>query len=372
MKPLVLVTGGAGFIGSYIVRLLLEAGYPVRVYDSLVEQVHDGSAPRRLPDEVEFIRADVRDADSLSRALQGVEIVIHDAAEVGVGQSMYEMVRYVGANTLGTAVLLEAITSKPSSVGKVVVASSMSIYGEGSYRCPDHGLVYPSLRSDALLEDRDWEVRCPLCQSAVVGVATDEDKPLHPTSIYAISKMDQELMCLAVGAAYRIPVVALRYFNTYGPGQALSNPYTGVAAIFSSRLLNRKHPLVFEDGLQSRDFIHVRDIARANLLAVETSRADGQALNVGTGQPRTVLDVARTLAAALGVEIEPQIADEFRSGDIRHCWADATKAREVLGFQADIDFNSGVAELVEWAASQEAVDRTDDAHDQLAQRGLTR
>ena len=200
MKPLALVTGGAGFIGSYIVRLLLDAGYRVRVYDSLVDQVHDGSTPSRVPDEVEFIRGDMRDANSLSRALEGVEIVIHDAAEVGVGQSMYEMVRYVAANTLGTAVLLEAITDKRSSVGKVVVASSMSIYGEGTYRCSAHGLVYPSLRSDSLLGSRDWEVRCPIVRSAVEGVPTDEDKPLRPTSIYAISKMDQELMCLAVGA----------------------------------------------------------------------------------------------------------------------------------------------------------------------------
>jgi dTDP-L-rhamnose 4-epimerase len=372
VKPSVLVTGGAGFIGSYIVDLLLDAGYPVRVYDSLVEQVHDGSGRSPSPPEVEFIRGDMRDPDSLSRALQGVEIVIHDAAEVGVGQSMYEMVRYVGANTLGTAVLLEAVTGKHSSVGKVVVASSMSIYGEGSYRCAEHGLVYPSLRSDALLQERDWEVRCPRCQSAVAGVATDEDKPLRPTSIYAISKMDQELMCLAVGAAYRLPVVALRYFNTYGPGQALSNPYTGVAAIFSSRLLNRKRPLVFEDGLQSRDFIHVRDIARANLLAIETHRADGLALNVGTGQPRTVLDVARALAEALDMEVEPEIVGEFRSGDIRHCWADSTRVLDALGFQPEIDFETGIADLVEWAARQEAVDRVDDARDELAQRGLTR
>ena len=267
--------------------------------------------------------------------------MVHDAAEVGVGQSMYEMVRYVAANTLGTAVLLEAITDKRSSVGKVVVASSMSIYGEGTYRCSAHGLVYPSLRSDSLLGSRDWEVRCPICQMAVEGVPTDEDKPLRPTSIYAISKMDQELMCLAVGSAYRIPVVALRYFNTYGPGQALSNPYTGAAAIFSSRLLNRKRPLVFEDGLQSRDFIHVRDIARANLLAIETSRADGQALNVGTGQPRTVLDVARALADALDVEIEPEIVGEFRSGDIRHCWADSRELRRRAGVPGRDRFRNG-------------------------------
>jgi dTDP-L-rhamnose 4-epimerase len=372
VRPLVLVTGGAGFIGSHIVDLLLEAGYPVRVYDSLVEQVHDGSSPRHLASDAEFVRGDMRDASSLRRALEGVEIVVHDAAEVGVGQSMYEMVRYVGANTLGTAVLLEAVTGKGSRVGKLVVASSMSIYGEGAYSCAEHGFVYPSLRSDIHLADRDWEIRCPVCDATITALATDEGKPLRPTSIYAISKMDQELMCLVTGTAYDLPVVALRYFNTYGPGQALSNPYTGVAAIFSSRLLNGKPPLVFEDGLQSRDLIHVQDIARANLLAIETNDADGQAVNVGTGRPTSVLEVAQALANAMDVDIEPQVVGEFRSGDIRHCWADPTRARDFLGFEAEIAFEAGVADLVEWAAGQQAVDRVEHALQELTQRGLAR
>jgi dTDP-L-rhamnose 4-epimerase len=372
MKPPVLVTGGAGFVGSHIVELLLECGYPVRVLDSLVEQVHGNGEPAYVPPDADFVRGDVRDATAVEHALKGVEIVLHDAAMVGVGQSMYEMVRYVAANTLGTAVLLEAITRGNGSVRKVIVASSMSIYGEGAYRCPTDGMVYPSLRSDDRLSRQDWEIRCPVCGGLVVGIATGEDKPLRPTSIYAISKMDQELMCLAVGAAYGIPVVALRYFNIYGQRQSLSNPYTGVAAIFSSRLLNDKPPLVFEDGAQSRDFVHVRDIARANVLAIETDRCDGQALNIGTGQPRSIIEVARVLGRALGVSIDPEVVGEFRSGDIRHCWADCRKARELLGFEAQTSFESGVADLVDWASSQEAIDRVESARAELAARGLTR
>lgn len=365
----VLVTGGAGFIGSHLVDALIAEGHDVRVYDSLVPQVHGGpptprlarggaadrrpqsslrsrpptadpstsSGRRRRPPahlnpEAEFVYGDMRDREALRKALQGVEVIFHQAAEVGVGQSMYEITRYVEANTGGTALLLELLANEPHRVQKLIVASSMSIYGEGAYECPVHGVVYPRLRPTEQLAAREWEVRCPMpkdatrntqhaarntqytthnntpCGLPLTPLPTTEDKPLFPTSIYAISKMDQELMCLAVGHAYGIPVVALRYFNVYGPRQALSNPYTGVAAIFSARLLNGNRPLVFEDGLQSRDFIHVSDIVRANLLAMERDEANYGVFNVGTGEPHTVLDVAYALAKGLGVDIEPELS----------------------------------------------------------------
>jgi dTDP-L-rhamnose 4-epimerase len=373
VKPLVFVTGGAGFIGSHIVELLLERGYRVRVYDKLVEQVHgEAAAPRYVPPDAEFVQADMRDSDALRRALDGVSLVLHQAAEVGVGQSMYEIVRYVDANTGGTAVLLELLANEPHTVEKIVVASSMSIYGEGAYHCGEHGEVHPRLREDAQLAARDWDVRCPLCGAPADPLPTREDKPLFPTSIYAISKLDQELMCLSVGAAYSIPVVALRYFNTYGQRQAISNPYTGVAAIFSGRLLNGNPPLIFEDGEQRRDFVHVTDIARANILALESDRANGQVLNIGTGRPSSVLDVAETLARLLGLEIAPEVVAKYRAGDIRHCYADISRARELLGFEPRVAFEDGMAGLVEWLADQEAVDRVGVAAAELEQRGLAR
>ena len=372
MKPLVLVTGGAGFIGSHIVEMLLELGYPVRVYDKLVEQVHGGRGPTHVPEGAEFIEADMRDADALRRALDGVHVVVHQAAEVGVGQSMYEIVRYSDANTGGTAVLLELLTNEPHQVQKIVVASSMSIYGEGAYFCSRDGQVHPRLRSAEQLARQEWEVHCPKCGQLVEPIPTPEEKPLFPTSIYAISKMDQELMCLAVGQAYGLPIVALRYFNAYGPRQSLSNPYTGVAAIFSSRLLNGRPPTIFEDGQQTRDFIHVTDVARANVLALESERANGEVLNIGTGRPTSILEVAHTLAQRLGVDIEPDIVGEYRAGDIRHCYADISKARELLGFDARVRFEEGMGELINWVREQEAIDRVDVARAELERRGLTR
>jgi dTDP-L-rhamnose 4-epimerase len=372
MKPLVLVTGGAGFVGSHIVEMLLERGYPVRVYDKLVEQVHSGSTPKYVPKEAEFIRGDMCDIDTLRDALDGVGMIVHDAAEVGVGQSMYEIVRYVDANTGGTAVLLELLANEPHQVEKIVVASSMSIYGEGAYFCSQDNEVYPRLRSEEQLERHAWEVRCPECARPVEMIPTPEEKPLFPTSIYAISKMDQELMCLAVGHAYGISVVALRYFNTYGPRQALSNPYTGVPAIFSSRLLNARPPVVFEDGQQGRDFIHVTDVARANILALESDRANGNVLNIGTGRTTSVLQVARTLTERLGVDVEPEIVGEYRAGDIRHCYADTSRARKILDFEAKVRFEDGMGELVNWVREQQAVDLVDSARAELGQRGLIR
>lgn len=370
----VLITGGAGFIGSHLAARLAGLGHEVRILDALVPQVHGENAtwPSSLSEGAELLRADVTDPTAWITALEGMDIVYHLAAEVGVGQSMYEIVRYVQANCTGTAIFLEMLASGAFPVQKVIVASSMSIYGEGAYLCPDCGPQAPSLRSIDDLEMRRWELRCPCCEQVLVPIPTGEDKPLRPTSVYAVTKRDQEELCLSVGMAYEIPTVALRFFNVYGPGQALSNPYTGIAAIFSSRLLNGNRPLIFEDGLQSRDFINVHDLVTGLVLAMTSTAANYQAINLGTGVPRTVLDVATALARNLDLEIEPEIVGRFRAGDIRHCVADISRARELLGFEPEIAFEDGIGALARWVQAQEATDTVAEAQRALEARGLTR
>lgn len=369
----ILITGGAGFIGSHLVDRLLEAGHRIRVVDALVPQVHgETERPAWLSPGVELLRADVSETDRWSPWLPETDVLYHLAADVGVGQSMYEIRRYTRANTMATADLLETLIGNRDRVRKLIVASSMSIYGEGPYQCSDHGRVFPSLRPESQLRARQWEVRCTECDREVVPLGTDEAKPLAPTSIYAINKRDQEEMCLAIGRAYGIPTVALRLFNVYGPRQALSNPYTGVAAIFSSRLLHQRPPVIFEDGQQTRDFVHVTDVARAFELAMERSEADYGVFNVGTGRRLSVLEVAQHLAAAMGLAVEPEITGQFRAGDIRHCFSDIGRIRSVLGYEPTVSFEDGVRELVEWVASQQGVeDRVDAARQELDRLGLT-
>jgi dTDP-L-rhamnose 4-epimerase len=368
----ILVTGGAGFIGSHLVDALLERGHRVRVLDNLSPQVHGRrpSVPAYLNPRAEFVKGDVRSRPNLRVALDGVDTVFHEAAAVGVGQSMYEIRRYVDVNTYGGAVLLDVLANEKHSVRKLIVASSMSIYGEGGYDCPGCGRVYPSLRPETQLAARDWEMRCPRCSRPVEARPTDEEKPLAPTSIYAVTKRDHEEMFLSVGRAYRLPTVALRYFNVYGSRQALSNPYTGVAAIFSSRLLNGRAPLVFEDGEQTRDFTHVQDIVQANLLAMESSAGDYEVFNVGTGVPTSVRRVAELLAQHLGMDLPPEIAQQFRAGDIRHCYADISKIRRVLGYEPSVPFEEGVGALVEWARDQRPEDGVERARQELAAKSL--
>lgn len=368
----ILVTGGAGFIGSHLVDALIARGHFVRVLDLLVSQVHGEGEPKYLNPKAEFIYGDVCDTEVLSRALNGVEVIFHYAAEVGVGQSMYEIERYVRANTLGTAVLLDALASRRDRIRKLVVASSMSIYGEGEYRCKECGRVAPNLRPTAQLLERRWEINCPGCGATVSPVPTTEDKPLFPSSVYAITKQDQEQLCIVAGRAYGIPTVALRYFNVYGPRQALSNPYTGACAIFSSRLLNNQRPLIFEDGEQTRDFIHVSDIVQANLLALETDRADYQAINIGTGTATSVRRVAELLSHGLGKDIEPEIVSRYREGDIRHCVADISRARALLGYEPKVALDEGIPELLEWVSRQDATDKVERATAELEQRRLVR
>ena len=356
----VLVTGGAGFIGSYLVDALIEKGHAVRVFDNLEPQVHGEGrrAPGYLNPAAELVEGDVRDRSALKGALDGVGVVFHHAAAVGVGQSMYEIHRYVEANTLGGATLLDILANERHEVKKLIVASSMSIYGEGKYECDACGVGYPQLRSEEQLEARQWEMRCPSCAGEMRPLPTDESKPLHPSSIYAVTKRDHEEMFLCCGRAYGIPAVALRYFNVYGPRQALSNPYTGVAAIFSSRLLNGEPPVIYEDGLQSRDLVHVTDVVRASLLAMESPEADYEVFNVGTGRPLTILAIAQMLIDSLADgHVEPQIVGRYRRGDIRHCFADIGKIRDKLGFVPQVDFEDGVSDLIAWVTEQEVADK---------------
>jgi dTDP-L-rhamnose 4-epimerase len=370
----VLITGGAGFIGSHLADRLLTDGHEVRALDNLDPQVHaDGERPDYLDAAVELQTGDVRDRDAVRRALDGVDAVVHFAAAVGVGQSMYEIERYTSINAIGAAVLLEEALERRDAIQKLLVASSMSIYGEGQYGNPrtgESGLA-PWIRPELQLAARQWDILGD-DGTPLEPEPTAETKPLRPTSIYAINKRDHEEMFLAIGAAYGLPAVALRFFNVYGERQSLSNPYTGVAAIFSSRLLNDNRPLVFEDGRQTRDFIDVRDIVRCCALALTEDGADGRTVNVGTGVPTSVVEVARTIARGLGKELEPEVVGKYRAGDIRHCYADPTLAEQLLGFRAEIPFETGMQDLLRWLEGQEAEDSVDAASEALAARGLAR
>jgi dTDP-L-rhamnose 4-epimerase len=370
----ILITGGAGFIGSHLADLLLSRGYEVRALDSLEPQVHGpGRArPPYLDPAVELLTGDVRDGAAVARAMEGCSAVLHLAAAVGVAQSMYEMRRYTDINSVGAAVVLEEIARRRADLRSVVVASSMSIYGEGAYLCPSCGVVHPGIRSRGRLEARRWEPACPGCGADCSPAPVRESKPLAPTSIYAVNKRDHEEMFLVAGEAYGFPVVALRFFNVYGPRQALSNPYTGVAAIFASRLLNGGRPLVFEDGMQSRDFVHVRDVARALACALDRAPVAGGVYNVGTGRPTSVLALCRMLATGLGSDIEPLLTGEYRAGDIRHCYADVSAAAERLGFTASVRLEEGMAELASWLSGRTADDLQEKAAAELRERGLAR
>ena len=371
MTKAVLITGGAGFIGSHLADALLQQGHRVRVLDNLDPQVHgkDQRRPEYLDSEVELHTGDVRDADAVAKALEGIDAVYHLAAKVGVGQSMYAVENYTDVNNRGTAVLLEALMKKP--VERLVVASSMSLYGEGLYQNDEGNVVAGQERALDQLKSRQWEVTD--AQGGILTpLPTPETKQPSLSSVYALSKFDQERLCLLIGRAYNIPTVALRFFNVYGTRQALSNPYTGVLAIFASRLLNHKAPLVNEDGLQRRDFVHVSDVAQACMLAMEKAPdVAGQAFNVGSGRNYTVVEVGKRLADVLGKNIEPEITGKYRVGDIRHCFADISLTRALLGYEPKVQFEDGLIELAQWLEGQIAVDRVQDAAAELHARGLT-
>jgi len=366
-----LITGGAGFIGSHLADRLLGAGHEVRVLDNLLPQVHGGRRPEYLSRDVELVVADVRDRPAVAAALEGVDVLAHFAAAVGVGQSMYEIEHYTSVNVMGSATVLQAIVDRPVRPSRMLIASSMSLYGEGRYQCGSCGPQDPAPRPVAQMKAGGWAQRCPRCGGEMAPAPTPEAKPLHPRSIYAVNKRDQEEMFLSAGRALDIPTLALRFFNVYGPRQALSNPYTGVAAIFASALMNRQPPLVFEDGRQARDFIHVHDVAEACLRAVTADAAD-VALNIGTGVATSLLDLLSLLSQEIpGAEgIAPRVLGRFREGDVRACFADVTAARERLGFSAQIPLAAGVADLVAWAQAQPSADGSAGALRELEGRGL--
>jgi dTDP-L-rhamnose 4-epimerase len=371
MSNHILITGGAGFIGSHLADALLSRGHRVRALDNLSPQVHgpDAERPAYLDAEVELIRGDIRDPEIVARALDGVEIVFHLAAAVGVGQSMYEIAQYTSINNLGTAVLLEALAAQP--VARLVVASSMSLYGEGLYRCSDGSLCTGVERDLAQLRAADWEVRNQEGE-VLTPVPTPESKLPSLASVYALSKFDQERMCLMIGRAYGIPTTALRFFNVFGTRQALSNPYTGVLAIFASRLLNGNRPSVFEDGLQRRDFVSVSDIAQACCLVLEHPESAGGVLNVGSGRSYTIAEIGERIAKVVGKEyLKPEITGKYRVGDIRHCFADISLARSTLGYEPRVGLEDGLEELAGWLEGQVADDRVEEASAELAARGLT-
>lgn len=369
MDKTVLVTGGAGFIGSHLSGKLCDTGYKVRIIDNLSPQVHgeDAKLPRYLEGKVELIQGDILNREEVERAVHGVDAVIHLAAETGVGQSMYEITRYIDVNTKGAAILLEKIVKYKDSLSKVILASSRAVYGEGIYQCKNCGVVYPEQRGEEKLRRKQWQLYCPKCGRRVAPIPTNEDAITRPTSIYAVSKLAQEQLFSVIAGAYKIPTVILRYFNVYGTGQSLNNPYTGILSIFASRILNRKPPEIYEDGLESRDFVHVTDVVKATMLALEKDEANYQVLNVGCGQRETVLEVAKLLVEKLGSNLEPVHVGKYRVGDIRHCYADLTRIRSKLGYEPSINIEEGITDFANWVKKQKnVVDLYDLASEELA------
>lgn len=368
----ILVTGGAGFIGSHLVDALIKKGYNVKIFDNLTPQIHPGrQKPTYLNPKAEFFLGDVTKNGDISNALKDVDGVVHLASAVGVGQSMYQIAHYTRVNDYGTGLLLDCIVNKyPKKIKKIVVAASMSSYGEGMYKCLTCGIVQPPLRDQRKLDEGDFQVYCPVCASVVEPVPTTELARQNSNSVYAISKKDQEEMVLITGKSYAIPAIALRYFNVYGPRQSLSNPYNGVAAIFLSRIKNNKRPIINEDGLQTRDFVHVADVTAANIAALESDTGFYQSYNVGCGMPLTIKEVAEKLAKISGKDMKPDITYKTRKLDVRHCYADTRNIQNTFLWKPKIDFETGMRNLITWADSQKAEDRVEYAMKQLAKRGL--
>lgn len=368
----VLVTGGAGFIGSFVCERLVAEGHEVRVLDNLDAQVHASGAPPYLPPAVDFRLGDIRDRTACRSALEGADAVVHCAGAVGVAQSLYRVEHYVDVNVRGTATLLDCLVEPRQPLGKLVVLTSMTGYGEGVYRRPSDGrLLRAGIRTEEDIQRWGWEPVCPETGEPLEAVPTPEGAELMARNVYALTKRYQEELALSVGSVYGFSVVCLRLFNVYGPRQALSNPYTGVLAIFLSRLLAGEPPVVYEDGRQSRDFVSVHDVVDAIVAAIDSSAADGQVVNIGSGVPRLIGPIALTLARLSGrSEIQPEVTRQFRRGDVRHCIADITRARQVLGFEPKVSWEEGLAELVQWAGSSVAADRFVQANRELQERGL--
>jgi dTDP-L-rhamnose 4-epimerase len=355
MKKRILITGGAGFIGSNLVIKLLEKGYEVTVLDNLSEQIHGTHSDllNTIIGKVHFIQGDVRNPEDWKKALKDQEIVVHLAAETGTGQSMYEIQKYVEVNISGTAIFLDYLVNEKHHIEKVVIASSRAIYGEGKYRCNEHGTIYPDERKETDLLKGEFEPKCPICNKTLILQPTDENSKIHPSSVYGITKQNQEQMVMNVCKSIGIPAVAFRYQNVYGPGQSLKNPYTGILSIFSTQIKNGNDINIFEDGKESRDFVFIDDVVKATILGIEKKEADFQIFNVGFGEGTTVTEVAQTLKKLYHSEVNIKESGNFRLGDIRHNYADLSRIKEKLNFQPDIDFPTGVAKFASWVNSQE-------------------
>ena len=366
----ILITGGAGFIGSFLADELIRRGHSVRIIDSLDTQVHPKGMPDYFNPAAEFTKGDVRDYDCLGRALMGIDVVFHLAAAVGMGQSQYKIKHYVDVNTGGTANLLDLLVNRREKLPlkKLIVASSMSCYGEGLYQAPDGRVVQPALRTEPGPEH--WDPADPVSGEPLAPIPTPESATFTATAIYALSKAEQERLVMSVGRTYGIPVVATRFFNIYGPRQSLSNPYTGVVAIFLSMIKNNRAPLIYEDGQQTRDFISVHDVVDGLVAVMNSKKADYHVFNVGSGAPRSIESVARVLAEQYGADLPPELCGKFRKGDVRHCYADISRMRELLAWEPKVEFADGMAELIEWSRSATAADSFEKARQELVAHGL--
>jgi dTDP-L-rhamnose 4-epimerase len=367
----VLVTGGAGFIGSFLVAELLRRGHDVTIYDSLDRQAHPrGTLPSYIPHEARFVQADVRNGEALAEVVRNTDAIAHLAGAVGIAQSLYEIHRYVDVNVGGTAQLLDTVVRLKVAPRKIVLASSMTCYGEGRYQCPECGVVRPPIRTEDDVARFGWEPTCPRCRRPLAALAIGEDDALDGVSIYALTKKTQEALLWSVARTYEWPVTILRYFNVYGPRQTLNNPYTGVTAIFLNRVKHKQPPVVYEDGGQSRDFISVHDVATATALALERDESNAHVVNIGSGTPIGILEVARMLIGLGSAPVEPQVTRQFRKGDIRHCYADTSAAARVLKFIPRVSLAAGLQELVEWAEGETTDDRFPRAHQELERNRL--
>ena len=370
----ILITGGAGFIGSRLCEKLYDKGYNITILDNLSEQIHgteESSLFKKIKGKCTFIKGDVRNKEDWKIAIKGQEIIVHLAAETGTGQSMYEVEKYNAVNIMGTAYLLEILANSPHSVKKMIIASSRAIYGEGKYNCEIHGTQYPLQRKEKDMEKREFTPKCNVCDLELNLLATDEKSKIHPSSIYGINKQQQEQMVMLMGESVGIPSVAFRYQNVYGPGQSLSNPYTGILSIFSTRILNGNNLDIYEDGLESRDFVFIDDVVDATILGIEKEQANGEVFNVGSGVATTVIEVAESLKKFFDSNISIYISGKYRLGDIRHNYADLKKAKNLLGFTPKYNFQEGISEFVNWVKTQEVMeDKYEKSVQELKDKGL--
>ena len=370
----ILITGGAGFIGSRLCEKLFDQGNNVTVLDNLSEQIHGNGESflfNKIKDKCTFIKGDVRDKNDWAHAIKNQEIIIHLAAETGTGQSMYEVEKYTNVNVIGTSHMLEILANSNHNVKKIIVASSRSIYGEGKYNCKTHGVQYPSKRKEEDMKKGEFNPKCSMCNSSLNVLPTDEQSKIHPSSIYGINKQQQEQMVMLMGESLSIPSVAFRYQNVYGPGQSLSNPYTGILSIFSTRILNKNNLDIYEDGEETRDFVYIEDAVDATILGIEKEEANGNIFNVGSGVSTRVLDVANTLKRLYNSEINITVSGKFRLGDIRHNFADLSKLKDILGFTPKYNFERGITEFVNWVKTQEVMeDKYEKSIQQLKNKGL--